>query len=147
MRNVTVYEVTSKSLVVESDFIAFHRMPDLDFAHWQRVRDKPSKFIKHHAPVVHVRDGGEDYYVAVNPDCVDRIALAVAPQLKAQIKELEKELAEMKKRAMRAEDLHCTAASRFNVEQNNHDILKYQIEYSGVLDRLRYLFTRKFPQS
>jgi len=143
MRNVTVYEVTSKSLVVESDFIAFHRMPDLDFAHWQRVRDKPAKFINHHAPVVHVRDGGEDYYVAVNPDCVDRIALAVAPQLKAQIKELERELIREKRQIMIGLDNQLQYISQLQVEQDEHDSLKEQVRHASFINRLRYLFTKK----
>lgn len=143
MKRVIVYDLPTKTVTVEADFIEFHTHQGYSgrAGDWQRT--DVEKFVKHSAPVVRVNDHGEDYYIAVHPSTLARIGMAAAPQLQGRIRELEGEL----EKARRA---HSAAARmseqmRIRAEEWREEArgLHAAIKLSGFWTRFKYLFTRR----
>lgn len=140
MRRVSVYEVGARIQTVEAEFLEFHSHPGFSIQadDWQRPLNAQEKYVRYSAPIHRLHQGGEDFYVAFGPGCVDRVAMALQPELAQRIQKLETEAQESKERI---------ALLRGHVEEFKWLGVELtaslnQYRRAGFWRRLKYAFTR-----
>jgi hypothetical protein len=144
MKQVHCFEIASKTRALEADYIEFHtRIGRNADQYWRPAvnsSDHVARVERVAVEIHRVHAEGEDFYVAIHPWAVDKLALALQPEMASREARLVADLASAEADRV----LGWERASEASSDYQRAKAKLMEIAGATFWQRVKYLFTGSF---